>query len=42
MPGPNLDLFCVRQSNAAPLFENCTKLYAKHLEEGLIRGWQNF
>ena len=41
MPGPNLDLFCVQQSNAVPLFQNCTKLYAKHLEEGLIRGWRN-
>ena len=41
--GPNLDLFCVRQSNAVPFCENYAKLYfdAKHLEKGLNRGWWN-
>ena len=33
--GVNLDLLCVRQSDAAPFCENYTKLYfdAKHLEK---------
>ena len=33
--GLNLDLLCVRQSDAAPFCENYTKLYfdAKHLEK---------
>ena len=36
-PGPNLDLFCVQQSNAAPFCKNYAKLYfdAKPLEKGL-------
>ena len=35
--GPNLDLICVRQPDAAPVCENYAKLYldAKHLENGL-------
>ena len=39
--GPNLDLLCIRQSDAAPFFENYAKLYfdAKHLEKGLNSGW---
>ena len=39
--GPNLDLLCVQQLDAAPFYENCTKHYfaAKHLEKGLDRGW---
>ena len=39
--GPNLDLLCVRQLNAAPFCENYAKLYfdAKNLEIGLNNGW---
>ena len=41
--GHILDPYCVQPSNAAPFFENYTKLYfdAKHLEKGLKRrrGW---
>ena len=39
-PGPNVDLLCVRQSDAAPFCENYAKLYfdVKHLEKGLNRG----
>ena len=35
--GPNLDLLCVLQSDAAPFCGNYAKLYfdAKHLEKGL-------
>ena len=42
--GPNLDLLCVWQSDAAPFCVNHTKLYfdAKHLKKGLNRGWRNF
>ena len=42
--GPNADLLCVRQSDAAPFCENYTKLYfdVKHLEKGLNRRWWNF
>ena len=42
--GPNLDLFCVRISNAAPFCEDYAKLYfdAKHLEKGLNWRWWNF
>ena len=38
---PNLNLLCVRQSNAASFCENYAKLYfdAKHLEKGLNKGW---
>ena len=38
--GVNLDLLCVRQSDAAPFCENYTKLYfdAKHLEKKTNRG----
>ena len=41
MTGPNLDLLCVQQSEAASFCENYEKLYfnAKHLEKGLSRGW---
>ena len=37
---PNLDLFCVRQTNAAPFCENYAELYfdVKHLENGLNKG----
>ena len=40
-PGHNLDLSCVRQSDAAPFCKNYAKLYfeAKHLEKGLNSGW---
>ena len=40
-PGPNLDLLCVRQSDATPFCENYAKLYfdAKHLEKGLNKEW---
>ena len=43
-PGPNLDLFCIRQSNAAPFCENYAKLYfdAKHLNKRLNKGWWKF
>ena len=43
-PGPNLDLSCVQQSDAAPFFENYPKLYfdAKQLEKGLNRGGEIF
>ena len=39
-PGPNLDLLCVRKSDAAPFFENYAELYfpTKHLEMVLKRG----
>ena len=39
--GPNLDLFCIRQSTATPFYENYAKLYfnAKQLETRLNRGW---
>ena len=39
--GPNLDLLCVQQSDAAHFRENYLKLYfdAEHLEKGLNRGW---
>ena len=38
-PGPNLDLLCVRQSDAAPFCENYSKLYfnVKHLQNGVNR-----
>ena len=38
--GPNLDLLCVRQSDAAPFCENYAKLHvnAEHLEKGWNRG----
>ena len=38
--GPNVDLLCVRQSDAAPFCENYAKLYfdVKHLEKELNRG----
>ena len=43
-PGPNLDHLWVWQSDTAPFLENYTKLYfdAKHLENRLSMGWQNF
>ena len=39
--GPNLDLLCIQQSDAAPFYENYAKLYfdAKHLGKGLNKGW---
>ena len=39
--GPNLDLLCIWQSNAAPFCEIYAKLYfdAKHLEKELNREW---
>ena len=39
--GPNLNLLCVQQSDAAHFRENYLKLYfdAEHLEKGLNRGW---
>ena len=42
--GPNVDLLCLWQSDAAPFCENYAKLYfdVKHLEKGLNRGWWNF
>ena len=42
--GPNLDLLCVQQSDAAPICENFTMLCfdAKHLEKGLNRGGEIF
>ena len=41
---PNLDLFRIRQSNAAPSCKNYAKLYfdAKYIEKGVNRGWWNF
>ena len=41
LTGLNLDLFYIRQSNAAPFCKNYAKFYfdAKHLEKGLNRGW---
>ena len=41
MPGPNLDLLFVRQSDAASFCENYAKLYfdAKLLEKVLNSGW---
>ena len=41
--GPNVDIFCVWLSNAAPFCENYAKIYfdAKHLERELNRGWWN-
>ena len=38
--GPNQDLICIWQSDAAPFCENYAKLYfvAKHLDKGLNRG----
>ena len=38
---PNLDLFWVQQSSAAPICDNYRKqsFDAKHLEKGLNRGW---
>ena len=44
LPGPNLELLCVRQSDAAFIHENYAKLYfhAKHLEKALNRGVVNF
>ena len=40
LSGPNLDLLCVRQSDAPPFCENYVKLCfdAKHIEEGLKGG----
>ena len=40
LPGPNLDLLCIRQSHAVPIQENYAKIYshAKHIEKGLNRG----
>ena len=40
--GPNLDLICVRQSDAAPFPENFAKLYfdAKHLVKFLVLFFQ--
>ena len=40
LPGPNLDLLCIRQSNAVPIQENYAKLYfhAKHIEKELNSG----
>ena len=42
--GPNLDLFCVQQLNAAPFCENYAKLYfeVKHLEKELKRECWDF
>ena len=42
--GPNLDLLCVQQSDAAPICENFRMLCfaAKHLEKGLNRGGEIF
>ena len=42
--GPNLDLICIRQSNAVPFCKNYAKLYfaVQHLEQGLNRSWRNF
>ena len=42
--GPNLDLLCVLQSDAAPFCGNYAKLYfdAKHLEKGLSTHSWNF
>ena len=39
--GPNLDLVCIWQSDAAPFCENYAKLLfdTKHLEKGLNTGW---
>ena len=39
--GPNLDLLCIQQSDAAPFYENDAKLYfdVKHLGKGLNKGW---
>ena len=44
LTGPNLDLLCVQQSNAAPFCENYAKLYfdVKHLEKGLNRWCETF
>ena len=44
VPGPNLDLLCIQQSDAAPFCEDYAKLYfdAKHSEKGLDTGWLNF
>ena len=41
LASPNLDLLCIWQSDAAPLFENYAELYfdTKHLEKVLNRGW---
>ena len=42
--GTNLDLFCVRESDAAPFCKIYTKFYveAKHLEKELNREWWDF
>ena len=39
--GPNLDLLCIRQLDAASFCENYEKFYfdSKHLEKGLKMGW---
>ena len=41
MPGPNLNLLCEQQSDAASFCENNAKLYfdAKLLEKVLNSGW---
>ena len=41
LPGPNLGLFCVRESDVAFIHENYVKLHfhVKHLEKGLNRRW---
>ena len=38
---PNLDLLCIRQSDAAPFFEIYAELYfdTKHLQKVVNRGW---
>ena len=39
--GPNLDLLCIQQFDAAPFFENYAELYfdTKHLQKVLNGGW---
>ena len=41
LPGPSVDLLCVRESDATPFRENYAKLYfdGKHIEKGLNVGW---
>ena len=44
MSGPNIDLLCIRQSDAASFCENYAKLYfdAKPLEKISNSAWSNF